>query len=111
VSSIEQDIAGHRARNQSLLRRIEESGVSLTDSRACDIHFFCPDRAAAMCLTADLESELGCEVNANPSNDGWSLEAKKTISPHQLTSSEMTEKLVRLAAQHNSQFDGWGTSI
>jgi hypothetical protein len=43
--------------------------------------------------------------------DRWSVEAGARIPLIQAAGDELTEKLIRLAAEQDSAFDGWGTSV
>ena len=43
--------------------------------------------------------------------DRWSVEAGAKIPLLQAAGAELTEKLIRLAAEQDSVFDGWGTSV
>jgi Regulator of ribonuclease activity B len=43
--------------------------------------------------------------------DSWSVESQIERSPLEVTDKFFVESLVRLAAAHQAEFDGWGTLI
>lgn len=43
--------------------------------------------------------------------DRWSIEAGAKIALTEALGDELTEKLIKLAAEEDAVFDGWGASI
>lgn len=113
---IASSIEGHNHRNLALRDDLLQKGIVLDDPRAVELHFWSTaQRDAALLARALYQSGFLILVLApNEQEDGsvlWNVEAglKEPIS--RVISSEFTERMVRLAAEHSSEFDGWGTSV
>lgn len=113
-STIEKAVQRHGARNRKLLKVIAGQGVDPAASRAIDIHFWAFSEAAAQNLSAALEANGYSPVALNAAAEDpsvWNVETTIEASPLSVAAPFFVEKLVRLASEHNSEFDGWGTSI
>ncbi len=116
AGDVESAIARHRSRNASLKRALEDKAVPLYEERPVDVHFWaCSQRDAA--VLARKLYQLGFLVKliapaaAEMDQDKWSVEAGARIAPHKMISDEFTETLVRLAADEDAEYDGWGTAV
>ena len=51
--------------------------------------------------------------SAPPKEQGetWSVKGQLRFSPRRMADDKLTEKLVRLAAECEATYDGWGTSL
>ena len=108
-------IAAQRARNQGLLKALAGHGVALDEPRSTDHHFHVKTSSRVKSLSAGL-LRFGFE-NLHHHKTGallWqshSVEAKFTGSPNLISGDRFVEDIVRLAARHESTYDGWGTSL
>jgi regulator of RNase E activity RraB len=111
---IQENIAGHNARNKELLKQISERGVDLDTPRPIDILFWVADEQNANSLVETLaKNGLGDFYSVPPDDETetWIVEGQVLISPRSVCQEQFTEKLVRLAAAYSGDYDGWGTSI
>jgi regulator of RNase E activity RraB len=114
MSEIEQEIQKHCARNRELLKLIASKGGDAAVSRPIDLHFWASNEATARKLAAALEQRGYAPVSTNTSVDDpslWNVEANIDASPLSVVALSFVEALVKLACEHDSAFDGWGTSI
>jgi len=112
-SKIQALIDGHTARNRELKNLISSKGVALDDRRLIDLHFWAMNERAAENLATAL-NQAGYPVTVKSKVEGcdqWNVESQIETSPIAVTAQFFVESLVRLAATHESEFDGWGTSI
>jgi len=111
-SEIQALIDGHFARNDELKKVIAGKGVR-ENRRLIDLHFWAMNQGAAENLVI-APNEAGYPVTMKGKVDGcdsWSVESQIERSPLEVTDKFFVESLVRLAAAHQAEFDGWGTSI
>lgn len=109
-------VAEHVARNAALLRTLETKQVSLSTKRPIDHHFWATGQNQAALLAKELYDEgylvsQISPVNTDDNSIVWNVEATAHQTPLEVTATQMVEKLTRLAAQFESVYDGWGTSI
>lgn len=109
-------IKEHRDRNHVLKLNFEQRGVDLHDPRPIDFHFWAWTQRDAAILARSLYQmgflvRLLAPAPAPNDADRWSIEAGAKIPLIQATGDELTEKLVRIAADEDGVFDGWGTSV
>lgn len=109
-------IEGHNRRNLALKDNLVQKGIVLDDPRAVELHFWSAEQRNAALLARALYQAgfLVLVLAPNEQENGsilWNIEAglKEPIS--KVISSEFTERMVRLAAEFSSDFDGWGTSV
>jgi hypothetical protein len=87
--------------------------VVLENRRLIDLHFWAMNQGAAENLVIAV-NEAGYPVTMKGKVDGcdsWSVESQIERSPLEVTDKFFVESLVRLAAAHQAEFDGWGTLI
>ena len=106
----------HQLRNQNLKVDLQQKGVDLNEPRPVDFHFWAWSQRDAAVLARSLYKmgfliRLLAPAQAENDPDRWSVEAGAKIPLTQATGDELTEKLIRLAAEQDSVFDGWGTSV
>lgn len=113
---ISRSIEGHKRRNLDLRDNLVQKGIALDEPRAVELHFWSAEqRDAALLARALYQSGFLILVLApNEQENGsirWNIEAglKEPIS--RMISSDFTERMVLLAEEHSSEFDGWGTSV
>jgi len=107
-------VAEHEARNRALVARIVAKGGSLTVTRALDLFFWAPSQATATSLAEALRAMGLTSLSVTPAADGrptWAVQGQLNASVQHVASSSLTEQLVHLAAQHGSDYDGWGTEL
>lgn len=107
-------VESHLSRNHELNKSIESQGVDLDAPRPIDLHFWASTEKAARNLAIALEAEGYSPVSTNLSARGpalWNVEAQVEASPVTIATPLFVERLIRLAADYDGEFDGWGTSI
>jgi hypothetical protein len=111
---IQETIQNHLARNKELKKLLVSKGVDLEVKRTIDLHFWAFGEVAARNLEVALET-AGYSVSvAKPSERDsslWNVESQVSTSPLEVTTPFFIERLVRLAAENQAEFDGWGTSF
>jgi len=111
---IQTSVLRHATRNRELKELIESKGVDLAEQRTIDLHFWAGGEEAARNLTAVLQTEGYLVVSQNPSKGNpalWNVEAQVEASPLSVTAPLFVERMVRVAAENEAEFDGWGTSL
>jgi len=106
-------IAGHESRNRELCKLIETKGADLATKRPIDLHFWADGELAAQRLADALRERGWSHLELDPTEDGgvWNVEVHIEASVTEVVDPSLTEELVRLAKDNQSEFDGWGTSI
>jgi regulator of RNase E activity RraB len=112
---ISENIAAQHARNAKLVENIVDHGASLERERPIDCFFHTSSEDAAIALSAALQShgvrDLSISHSDEASRHPWTIQGSVTSSISHFTSEEQVERFVRLAAEHDALFDGWGTSL
>ena len=114
MAEIAEMLQRHCARNRELLNLIAEKGADPSVPCFIDLHFWAANESAARELAAALEERGYSPVSTNRSVDEpslWNVETTIEANPLSVASHSFVETLVRLASQHDGEFDGWGTSI
>jgi regulator of RNase E activity RraB len=106
----------HRQRNRKLRMDFKLRGVDFDEPRPIDFHFWAWTQRDAAVVGRELYKKgflirLLAPAPSSDEQDRWSVEAGVRISLNEALGDELTEKLVKLAAEEDSVFDGWGTSI
>ena len=115
-SAIRESLAGHAERNASLVEDLKRKGLQLDATRSIEHHFWADDQKSAALLGRKLY-DLGYVIlvmSPIENDDGsklWNVEASFDRSLKDAASERVTEELVRLAAQFDATYDGWGASI
>jgi regulator of RNase E activity RraB len=115
-AEIDSALAAHRARNTELRQLLLTKNVVLSEERPVDVHFWADDRHDAATLARGLFKKgflvtLLAPSSENATGAGWNVEAGALIAPDQILGERLTEQLVRMAAECNATYDGWGTQI
>ncbi len=113
---IQESLAKHRQRNAGLKQVLLDKGVNLTEQRPTDVHFWAWSQRDAAVLARELFKKGFLVKLLSPSpapgDEGrWGIEAGALIVPEQILGDEFTEGMVRLAAQCDAVYDGWGTEV
>jgi regulator of RNase E activity RraB len=111
---IQESLTRHRKRNADLRQVLLGKGVNLTEQRPADVHFWAWTQRDAAVLARELFKKgfLVKLLSPSPTPDDeakWGIEAGALVVPDQILGDEFTEGMVRLAAQCDSVYDGWGT--
>lgn len=113
---IQNSISENDVRNTELLNDLSSKGVSVKNNYPIEHHFWAGGQLNAALFAKELYERgyLILVISPVESDDGsnwWNVEAeiKRTIAD--AASHQVTEELVRLAAQFDSVYDGWGTSL
>ena len=111
---ISAEIAGHIQRNSALKDSFCEKGVNLADARSLELHFWSFSKQTAVMLAKALYDQ-GLLVLAlsqvDSDNSRWTVEVGISDTIEHLTSDLVVRKFVELAAEYDSLYDGWGTTI
>lgn len=111
-SFIDDEIAIQLARNEELLQLIDEHGAARDERRSIDFFFYAGDLSAAGALAADLEAAgFETHVGEEPRDGKWLVQGVRQDTVTAVTEPQFVERVVRLAARHLAEFDGWGTAI
>jgi hypothetical protein len=112
---IQEQLAGHRARNKALLGAIVTHGISLESQRPTDHNFNVKREADARNLEIALASLGFTEIHLSRVGwfvfSTWHVSAVLQASPNEVTADAFAEKLIRFAAEHAAIYDGWGMSL
>ena len=101
-----------------LLATMRDMGLDLQQSRSVEHHFLAENQQNASLLARALYEKgyLILMLAPSDSEDGshsscWNVEAQVQHTPEEAASSLISEELVRLAAQFDAVYDGWGTPV
>lgn len=113
---IQAAMSRHRSRNEELRQVLIAKRVPLAEQRPVDVHFWASDQTDAAVLARELYRRgflvtVIARAAAEQDEERWNVEAGASIAPQKVLSDDFTEDLVRLAATHDSSYDGWGTSV
>lgn len=111
-----ESISRHRERNADLRQVLSGKGVNLSEQRPVDVHFCAWNQRDAAVLSRELirKDFLVKLLSPSPTSDDearWAIEAGALVVPDQILGDEFTEGMVKLAAQFDSVYDGWGTEV
>ena len=116
--SIQENIAGHESRNPELLATMRDMGIDLQQSRSVEHHFLAESQHNASLLARALHEKGYLILMLSPvdsedasNSNPWNVEAGIQRTPEEAASSLISEELVRLAAQFDAVYDGWGTPV
>ena len=98
------------------MKLLREKGVSVNKSRSVEHHCWASDQENAALLAKSLYARGYLVLAICPPEDEngsklWNVEARIERTPAEAASPALTEELVRLAAEYDSSYDGWGTLI
>lgn len=115
MADIQESIAGHTARNAALLADLRLRGVDLSRPQSVEHHFWAASQKSAAFLAKRLY-ELGYLILViSPTDEQgskvWNVEAGIQRTLADAGSEAVTEDLVRLAAQFDAIYDGWGANV
>ena len=112
---IQEDIAAHRRRNATLVEHIRERGGDTHRDRVIDCFFHTRTEDDAIALSRLLQCRRLRELSITRSEDAddhpWTVQGAITSPVAAFTALERVEEFVRIAAEHDAVFDGWGTSL
>jgi len=113
---IQTSIDAHRARNTELRKQLTLKTVALSDARPVDVHFWAGDQHDAAMLGRELFKKGFLVKLLAPASDGgrasrWNVDAGALIPPEDILGDRLTERLVRMAADCDAVYDGWGTEL
>jgi regulator of RNase E activity RraB len=113
-NEIAASVRANGTRNEALLVRFTEHGVSADDLLDAEVHFWAPSQRSAALLARELYSRGYLVLVLKPAAKGdglWNLEAGRKTRLLDMISATVTEDLVRTAAKFEATYDGWGASI
>jgi regulator of RNase E activity RraB len=115
-AEIKRTIREHNERNAALLREMTSKGIAIDREFSIEHHFWSGTQMKAAKLAQELYKRdflviAISRVNADNGSEWWNVEAVKGRKIEDIVRSQITEELVRLAADYDSIYDGWGASI
>jgi hypothetical protein len=114
-TAIQYDIAAHRRRNATLVEQIRERGGDTHRDPVIDCFFHTRAEDDAIALSRFLQSrglrQLSITRSEDASDHPWTVQGMVTSTVAAFTAPKRVEEFVRIAAQHDAVFDGWGTSL
>ena len=112
---IQENLAAHRRRNATLVAHIKERGGDTQRDRVIDCFFHTRAEDDAITLAQLLQSrglrELSIARYEDSGDHPWTVQGVVTSSVAAFTAPERVEAFVRIAAQQDAVFDGWGTPL
>ena len=113
--NIEEEISGHRQRDEMLRQSLRVKGVDLGEQRSVELHFWAFNKRDAVMRAKALYDDgllvLALAPVPNVEDERWNVEAGAKDSVEHLTSEGPVRKFVELAAKYNAKYDGWGTLV
>jgi len=107
--------AAHQRRNDELCRTLADRGIDLEEARAAELHFWCPEQQDAALLAKALYQRgflvLVIAPEQTDETTRWNVEAGLKEPVALIASNEFTTRMIELALEHASEYDGWGTSV
>lgn len=106
----------HNRRNLEYRDKLIAGGIWLDDARPVELHFWADEQMGAAMLARSLYQSGFLVLMLAPSEqeDGnvrWSIQIGLKTPIARILSADFTEAMVRLAADHSAEFDGWGASF
>jgi|DewCreStandDraft_4_1066084.scaffolds.fasta_scaffold17484_4 regulator of RNase E activity RraB len=116
ADQIQGELIKHRQRNAELRQVLLSKGINLSEQRPVDVHFWTWSQRDAAVLGRELFKKGFLVKLLSPSptpenEERWVVEAGALIVPDEILGDEFTEGMVRLAAQCEGTYDGWGTEV
>lgn len=112
---LREDVAAQVARNAALVRSITSHGGDLQRDRTIDCFFHTRTEDDAISLSRLLQSQGFCALSIThtdaESERPWTVQGGLVSSVSDFTAPDRVEDFVRLAADHDALFDGWGTLL
>jgi regulator of RNase E activity RraB len=113
---IRDSLEAHDRRNAALLADLRNRGVDVGRAHAVEHHFWAPDQRRGALLAQQLY-QLGYLVlllSPVEDEDGsvvWNVEASIQSTLADAASQRVAESLVRLSAEFDATYDGWGVTV
>ena len=113
---IVEHIKGHEIRNSELLANLKAKKIATNEPQHVEHHFWARNQGNAARLARELYKRgflvlVICPVDDKDGSKSWNVEVESEQTFEQATSQQLVAELVRLAANFDSIYDGWGTSI
>jgi len=109
------EVNGHLKRDEMLRNTLLEKGVALNEKRSIELHFWASKQEDAVMLAKALYNNgllvLTLAPVSNEPADKWNIEAGTETTVENLTSPSVVQRFVKLAAEFNATYDGWGTLV
>lgn len=113
---IRREVAGHEARNSTLRDWFREREINLDEERKIECQFWAKSEEDAHALASALVEQGFVVLASQPAvaqdkRRKWNIEVAIRQSIALTLTRAFTERLVRLAARHSAEYDGWGVSV
>lgn len=113
--NLRENVAAQGKRNAALVRSITSRGGDIQRDRTIDCFFHTRTEDDAISLSRLLQSQGFCELSithiGGESEHPWTVQGELVSSVSNFTALDRVEGFVRLAADHDALFDGWGTLL
>jgi hypothetical protein len=111
----QEDVAAHMERNAALVQQIKGRGGDVERERNIDCFFHTHTEDDAIAVSRALQAcglrELSITHRHDEDNRPWTVQGVALSSVAAFTVGQRVEEFVRIAAQHDALFDGWGTPL
>jgi len=108
-------LAAHQRRNEELCRTLADKGIDLNEARSVDLHFWSSEQRDAALLAKALYQQSFLVLAIAPAHSDQSTRRNVEAGAREpivlVASSEFTARMVDIALEHSSEYDGWGTSV
>ena len=112
---VQGDVAAHIERNAALVQQIKRRGGDTQRERNIDCFFHTRTEDDAIALSRALQAcglhELSITHHGDEGQHPWTVQGLVISSVAAFTAADRVEEFVRIAAQHEALFDGWGTPL
>ena len=112
--AVQEDVAAHIERNAALVEHIKSRGGNTQRERNIDCFFHTRTEDDAIALSRALQAFDLRELSITHRGDGghpWTVQGVIISSVATFAVAHRVEEFVRIAAQHDALFDGWGTPL
>lgn len=114
-SAVQENTAAHLKRNAKLVQHITDRGGDTQRERNIDCFFHTHTEDDAIALSRLLKSRGFQELSITHADDQdeypWTVQGFLRSSVAAFTAPDRVEEVVRISAQHDALFDGWGTLL
>ena len=113
--AVQEDVAAHMERNTALVQQIKGRGGDMQRERNIDCFFHTHTEDDAIAVSRALQAcglrELSITHRDDEGKRPWTVQGVVVSSVAAFTVADRVEEFVRIAAQHDALFDGWGTPL
>lgn len=99
----------HRTLDGHTLKKLEDSGIDISDEHALEFWFYGNDKRAVEQLAEQLEEcEFSTSINETEQDPQYIIRAFKTMIPELSVMIDLRKEFDKLAKNYGVEYDGWG---